>query len=158
MCTCMFVYTRYIQACMCVYASGSHLMLHAHVSLKEHRFGAWAIISSDLLPCRQQWNENEPGSLPSQWCSLPLKGHVMCPGSWLSEFGFHNVRSGCFYSACISWGTCLPVAVTLTLLPSPGDSLARTGWFHCLLRVALTLGPCLSAPKSWGMGCFSFLA
>lgn len=68
-----------------------------------------------------KWKEQ--GSLLSERCALHLKGHVMFPGNWLNGFGFCNIRSGRFHSACVSWGTCLPVVFTLTSLPSPGDEL-----------------------------------
>lgn len=109
-CTCVCVC---MPQCQC-------LVLCVCVSLKERRFGTWAIISSDLQPQGQQWNGKEQGSLLSQRCSLHLKGHVMFPGNWLDGFGFYSIRSGCFHSACVSWGMCLPVVFTLTSLPSPG--------------------------------------
>lgn len=92
-----------------------------YVSLKERRYGAWAIISSDLQPRGQQWNGKEQDSLFSQRCSLHPKGHVMFLGNWLSGFRFYSIRSGCFHSPRVSWGTCLLVVFTLTSLPSPSD-------------------------------------
>lgn len=138
---CMHIYTRVCDAPVL------NSMLRVCVSLKEHRFGAWAIISSDLQPWGQQWNGKEQGSLLSQRCSLHLKGHVMFPGNWLNGFGFYNIRSGCFHSACVSWGTCLPVVFTLTSLSSPGDELGTDS-----LRLPRLGLPCLwdPVPLAWG--------
>lgn len=144
----MHIYTH-VCVCVCVRvcAPVSNSMLRVRVSLKEHRFGDWTIIYSDLQPRGQQWNGKEQGSLLSERCSLSLKGYVMFPGNWFHGFGFYDISLGCFHSACVSWWTCLPIVFILTSLPSPGEelgtaSLTATG-------CSGLPGPQVLAPLSW---------
>lgn len=150
----MFEYRYTLDACVCVpQCQTRHCMCVCFIkgaqicSLGD--YFQWLAASGAAV----KWKRSRQPALRAMFPAFERSRHVSRQLTrWVGTL--QPLSAACFHPACVSWGTCLPVAFMVTSLPKAGPSLAEP---HRSYRPPWAAWPQVPAPLSCGGACLVWM-